>query len=305
VTSLAWRHGGIRDFLPIDERPGGDLPRRDPVVPAPRLSERVGHRCGSSGRRGNPIRQLQGPDKTMAILHGGGGGAVLGDGKQSGVGRRGVRVAGGLECVVLIPDGPHRTGQAGAGVDARPRSCKCGETSDQLLTLCATCRTRAITVVNSVNPHRIEGQMTRFEIFGRPARRPTSIASRGQRREYLGLLARLPQVQGCREVDQAAAHAGFQAAGAAPIVLGHPWRTPRRSPPPSAWESASWYSATAPPRVRRFHHGGHRRRDHGAYTFLASRSPFSVRRRRRPRGRIAQVRRARRLTVVVWLTGTG
>ena len=100
VTS-GWR--GVmeeyREFLPISRRTpvitlleGGT-----PLLPAPRLSERVNARRVAEGRGGEPDRELQGPGHDDGHLHGGGrrgqGGRVRLDGQHVGLGG-GVRVPG-------------------------------------------------------------------------------------------------------------------------------------------------------------------------------------------------------------------
>ena len=97
AVTAGWR--GVmeeyRDFLPITEKTpvvtlleGGT-----PLVPAPRLSERVGARGVAQGRRGQPDRQLQGPRHDHGHLHGGGRG---GQGGRVRVHRQHVRLGRGL-----------------------------------------------------------------------------------------------------------------------------------------------------------------------------------------------------------------
>ena len=122
-------------------------------------------------------------------------------------------------------------------------------------------------MVNSVNPHRIEGQKTgAFEIVDVLGDAPDvhciPVGNAGNITAYwrgyleykeAGRATKLPRML------------GFQAAGAAPIVLGHPVEHPETiATAIRIGNPASWYSATAAAqRVRRGHHGGHRRGDPG------------------------------------------
>jgi threonine synthase len=120
---------------------------------------------------------------------------------------------------------------------------------DQLLTIVRDLPNHApITVVNSVNPHRIEGQKTgAFEIVDVLGDAPDvhciPVGNAGNISAYwrgylqykeAGRSTRLPRMM------------GFQAAGAAPIVLGHPVENPETiATAIRIGNPASWYSATA------------------------------------------------------------
>jgi threonine synthase len=103
-------------------------------------------------------------------------------------------------------------------------------------------------VVNSVNPHRIEGQKTgAFEIVDVLGDAPDvhciPVGNAGNISAYwkgyiqyreAGRSTKLPKM------------CGFQAAGAAPIVLGHPVENPETiATAIRIGNPASWYSATA------------------------------------------------------------
>ena len=138
-----------------------------------------------------------------------------------------------------------------------------------------------VELVNSVNPARIEGQKTAaFEIVDVLGDAPDIHVPAGrQRRQHHGLLAGLPRVRHGRRgaggrPPGCPAMWGFQAAGAAPIVLGHPVDHPEtiataiRIGNPASWQPGRG----GPRRVRRPDRGGHRRAD-------PRRAPAAVRRR--------------------------
>jgi threonine synthase len=120
---------------------------------------------------------------------------------------------------------------------------------DQLLTIVRDLPNHApITVVNSVNPDRIEGQKTgAFEIVDvlgdAPEVHCIPVGNAGNISAYwrgylqykeAGRSTRLPRML------------GFQAAGAAPIVLGHPVEEPETiATAIRIGNPAGWYSATA------------------------------------------------------------
>ena len=170
------------------------------------------------------------------------------DGEHVGVGRR-VRVARGLACVVLIPEGHIALGKLAQALMHGARVLQVRGNFDQLLTIVRELPDHApITVVNSVNPHRIEGQKTgAFEIVDTLGDAPDvhciPVGNAGNISAYwrgylqykeAGKSTRLPRML------------GFQAAGAAPIVLGHPVEEPDTiATAIRIGNPASWYSATA------------------------------------------------------------
>ena len=112
----------------------------------------------------------------------------------------------GLTCAVLVPKGKVAHGQDGG--DARARRARCSRsraTSTPRSTSHAIWRTRyPVTLVNSVNPFRLQGQKTRGLRdlrHARPRARHPLRAGR-QRGQHLEPLARLLRVP-CRRRDRA------------------------------------------------------------------------------------------------------
>ena len=104
-----------------------------------------------------------------------------------------------------------------------------------------------ITLVNSVNPYRIEGQKTAaFEIVDDLGRAPDVLAIPvGNAGNITRLLGRLPRVRDGTDMSTTPPRmCGFQAAGAAPIVAGHPIDDPEtiataiRIGNPASWDRA-------------------------------------------------------------------
>jgi threonine synthase len=120
---------------------------------------------------------------------------------------------------------------------------------DQLLEIVRDLPDHApITVVNSVNPHRIEGQKTAaFEIVDVLGDAPDvhciPVGNAGNISAYWRGYLQYKEVGRATKLPRMC---GFQAAGAAPIVLGHPVEEPETvATAIRIGNPASWYSATA------------------------------------------------------------
>jgi threonine synthase len=153
----------------------------------------------------------------------------------------------GIQTVVLVPKGDIAEGKLSQAIAYGARVVTITGNFDQALRVAREMAMGyAISLVNSVNPHRIEGQKTgAFEIIDELGEAPDlvflPVGNAGNItaywrgfREYhgLGKAAGLPRMM------------GFQAAGAAPIVLGKPVEVPQtiasaiRIGNPASWQSA-------------------------------------------------------------------
>jgi threonine synthase len=155
----------------------------------------------------------------------------------------------GVGCVVLIPDGYIALGKLAQALIHGARVLQVRGNFDRALEIVRELGERApITVVNSVNPFRIEGQKTgAFEIVDALGEAPDvhciPVGNAGNITAYwkgyleyrrAGHSTKLPRM------------VGFQAAGAAPIVLGHPVENPDTvATAIRIGNPASWYGATA------------------------------------------------------------
>ena len=173
VVTAGWR--GVmeeyRDFLPITEKTpvvtlleGGT-----PLVPAPRLSERVGAEVWLKVEGANPTGSFKDRGMTMAIsmaVDEGAKAVVCASTGNTSASAAAYASRAGLACVVLIPDGHIALGKLAQALMHGARVLQVRGNFDQLLTIVRDLPNHApITVVNSVNPHRIEGQKTgAFEI---------------------------------------------------------------------------------------------------------------------------------------------
>ena len=153
----------------------------------------------------------------------------------------------GLRSIVLIPSGAIALGKLSQALIHGARVAAVEANFDACLALAKSlARTYPVTLVNSVNPHRIEGQKTcAFEICDALGRAPdfnvTPVGNAGNitaqwkgYREYhaRGKISRLPVIL------------GFQAEGAAPLVRGKIVNNPRtiataiRIGNPASWQGA-------------------------------------------------------------------
>lgn len=131
----------------------------------------------------------------------------------------------GLTCAVLVPTGKIAPGKMSQAIAHGATLLEVDGNFDDCLTLCRKLsESYPVHLVNSVNPDRIEGQKTAsFEVVDvlgdAPDIHVLPVGNAGNITAYwkgyrqyqeIGVSTRLPQMW------------GFQAAGAAPIVLGHP-----------------------------------------------------------------------------------
>ena len=157
--------------------------------------------------------------------------------------------AAGLEVVVLLPAGKIALGKllqalvAGARVFAVDGNF---EVALGVVRVLADQDRHPVTLVNSVNPYRIEGQKTAaFEIVDDLGRAPDVLAIPvGNAGNITAYWAGFRAYREAGRSDALPRMMGFQAAGAAPIVLGHPVDHPEtvataiRIGNPASWERA-------------------------------------------------------------------
>jgi threonine synthase len=252
----AWR--GIieeyRDQLPVSEstpvitlREGGT-----PLFPAPVLSERTGCDVYLKIEGANPTGSFKDRGMTMAIskaVEEGAKAVVCGSTGNTSASAAAYAARAGLTCAVLIPDGYIALGKLAQALVHGARVLQIRANFDVALDLVRELGERApVTIVNSINPYRIEGQKTgAFEIVDVLGDAPDvhciPVGNAGNitaywkgYREYqdAGKVTHLPRMN------------GFQAAGAAPIVDGHPVDSPDTiATAIRIGRPASWYGATA------------------------------------------------------------
>ncbi len=242
------RHLPVSDATPVVTLLEGNTP----LLAAPRLSERVGAEVWLKVEGANPTGSFKDRGMTVAIskaVEDGAKAVVCGSTGNTSASAAAYASRAGLTCAVLIPDGYIALGKLAQALVHGARVLQIRANFDVALDLVRGLgETAPVTVVNSINPYRIEGQKTAaFEIVDVLGDAPDvhciPVGNAGNitaywkgYREYqdAGRIGRLPRMM------------GFQAAGAAPIVDGHPVDTPETiATAIRIGRPASWYGATA------------------------------------------------------------
>jgi threonine synthase len=223
-----------------------------PLLPAPRLSERAGAEVWLKVEGANPTGSFKDRGMTLAISKAAEEGAkavVCGSTGNTSASAAAYAARAGMACAVLIPDGYIALGKLAQALIHGAKVVQVRGNFDRALALVRElAETEPVTVVNSINPYRIEGQKTAaFEVVDTLGDAPDvhcmPVGNAGNitaywkgYREYqdAGRAGRLPRIF------------GFQAAGAAPIVLGRPVERPETvATAIRIGNPASWYGATA------------------------------------------------------------
>jgi threonine synthase len=157
--------------------------------------------------------------------------------------------AAGLEVVVVLPKGHIAIGKLLQGLVAGARVVAVDGNFDEALRVVrelADDDRHPITLVNSVNPFRLEGQKTgAYEVCDDLGRAPDILAIPvGNAGNISAYWAGFSDYHDAGIVGSTPRMWGFQAAGAAPIVLGHPVDHPEtvataiRIGMPASWDKA-------------------------------------------------------------------
>ncbi|MGH9130690.1 MAG: threonine synthase [Acidimicrobiales bacterium] len=256
MTHRAWR-GVIeeyREHLPVSAAtPVVSLGEgATPLLAAPRLSERVGARVLLKVEGANPTGSFKDRGMTLAISKAAEEGAravVCASTGNTSASAAAYAARAGLTCAVLIPEGHIALGKLAQALIHGARVLQVRGNFDHALEIVrALAESAPVTVVNSINDYRIEGQKTgAFEVVDALGEAPDvqciPVGNAGNICAYwkgyleyrsAGHSTRLPRML------------GFQAAGAAPIVLGHPVEDPETvATAIRIGKPASWYGATA------------------------------------------------------------
>ncbi|KRF40579.1 threonine synthase [Terrabacter sp. Soil810] len=228
-----------------------------PLIHAEKLSERVGAEVHLKYEGLNPTGSFKDRGMTTAISVAARKGAkavICASTGNTSASAAAYATKAGMTCGVLVPDGKIAMGKLSQAIAHGATLLQVDGNFDDCLTLARKlAEAYPVELVNSVNPARIEGQKTAsFEVVDAlgdapdihclPVGNAGNITAywRGYR-EYLaepvtdapaGPATHLPMMW------------GFQAAGAAPIVLGHPVDHPEtiataiRIGNPASWEQA-------------------------------------------------------------------
>ncbi|HZJ28849.1 MAG TPA: threonine synthase [Solirubrobacterales bacterium] len=235
-----------RDRLPLE--PGDPVISLNegstPLIEAPRLSERLGARTWLKFEGANPTGSFKDRGMTVAVSRAVGRGdeaVICASTGNTAASAAAYAARAGMRGAVIVPEGKIAIGKLAQALihGARVIALQ-GNFDDALRIVRGLAQEHPIELVNSVNPYRIEGQKTAaFEIVEELGTAPEALAipvgNAGNVTAYW---------RGFQELDTAPVCHGFQAAGAAPLVLGHPVEAPEtvasaiRIGNPARWEEA-------------------------------------------------------------------
>jgi threonine synthase len=192
-----------------------------PLVPAVVLSEITGCDVHLKVEGANPTGSFKDRGMTMAISKAkeeGSQAVICASTGNTSASAAAYAARGGMTCAVLVPDGKIALGKLAQALVHGARLLQVQGNFDDCLDLCRDLSDNyPVTLVNSVNPFRIEGQKTAaFEICDVLGAAPDihclPVGNAGNITAYW---------RGYREYDAGLPRMfGFQAAGAAPIVTG-------------------------------------------------------------------------------------
>ncbi|HTE84489.1 MAG TPA: threonine synthase [Dehalococcoidia bacterium] len=155
----------------------------------------------------------------------------------------------GLECYVVVPSGNIALGKLAQAIAFGAKILAIDGSFDAALTIARTATDRHdIALVNSVNPDRIEGQKTAaFEIVDDLGDAPDCLAIPvGNAGNITAYWRGFSEEWRAERVTRRPVMLGFQAEGAAPIVLGHAVENPTTiASAIRIGNPASWHLATA------------------------------------------------------------
>ena len=214
--------------LPAHAVPVTLLEGRTPLIPSPRLGAELDCSLYLKFEGLNPTGSFKDRGMTVAVtatVAQGGRAVICASTGNTAASAAAYAARAGLRCFVLIPQGKVAAGKLAGAVAYGADVIQVEGSFDDALSLVRQLADRTpIALVNSLNPFRIEGQKTAaFEICDALGRAPDyhllPVGNAGNItaywkgfREYraVGRIPNLPRLL------------GVQAAGAAPLVLGHP-----------------------------------------------------------------------------------
>ena len=235
-----WRY---RDRLPVE--PLVSLEEGDtPLVPAPRLSERVGAEVWLKLEGANPTGSFKDRGMTVAVSaarHEGAEAVICASTGNTAASAAAYASRAGMRGAVIVPEGKIATGKLAQALMHGARVVALRGNFDEALRLVRELVERhPISLVNSINEYRIEGQKTgAFEVCDALGEPPDVLCI------PVGNAGNITSWhKGFSEYGAAPRLHGFQAEGAAPLVDGAPVVEPEtvasaiRIGNPARWEEA-------------------------------------------------------------------
>jgi threonine synthase len=253
ITSLIERYRGslsVSAKTPVVSLDEGGTP----FVAAPRLARELGLPEGSLYLKfegGNPTGSFKDRGMTLAVskaVEEGSTGVVCASTGNTAASAAAYAARAGLKCVVVLPAGGVAAGKLAQALMYGASVVAVRGSFDRALELVRqVAERRKLTVVNSLNPYRLEGQKTAaFEVFeslgGFPTHQAMPVGNAGNITAYWRGYKETASRDG--EGGTLPKMLGFQAAGAAPLVRGKPVASPKtvasaiRIGNPVSWQGA-------------------------------------------------------------------
>jgi threonine synthase len=215
-----------------------------PLVEAPVISERVGARVLLKLEGANPTGSFKDRGMTVAVSRAKGAGAeavICASTGNTAASAAAYAARAGMRGAVIVPEGKIAIGKLAQALMHGARVVALRANFDRALEIVReVAQKHPVELVNSVNPHRIEGQKTAAfevcdELGGPPDALAIPVGNAGNITAWW---------RGFGEYETAPVLYGFQAEGAAPLVAGHPIAEPEtvasaiRIGNPARWEEA-------------------------------------------------------------------
>ena len=243
-----------RAYLPVtEETPVVTLQEGNtPLIPVPAIADRIGRKVEVFVKYDglNPTGSFKDRGMTLAISKAKEAGAkavICASTGNTSASAAAYAIRGGMRAFVLIPDGYVALGKLAQALLYGAEVLAIKGNFDQALEIVREVANKyPVTLVNSVNPYRLEGQKTgAFEVVDTLGDVPDwlciPVGNAGNITAYWMGFCQYHQIGKC---DRLPKMMGFQAAGAAPIVEGHPITHPEtvasaiRIGNPASWEKA-------------------------------------------------------------------
>ncbi len=223
-----------------------------PLIPAPRLAHEInpGLNIFLKYEGLNPTGSFKDRGMTLAVsraLESGSRSVICASTGNTSAAAAAYAARAGLKAFVLIPEGKIALGKLAQAMIHGATVIKILGNFDQALTLVREISSNyPITLVISLNPHRIEGQKSAaFEVCDSLGRAPEyhalPVGNAGNITAYWAGYKHYNDIQ---KITSLPKMIGFQAQGAAPIVMGHVFEKPEtvataiRIGNPASWKKA-------------------------------------------------------------------
>jgi threonine synthase len=219
------------DYLDLDPhaKPITLLEGNTPLIPAPRLAAEIAPGCDLYLKYEglNPTGSFKDRGMTAAVTqaaHTGARVTICASTGNTAASAAAYSARAGMRCVVLVPEGKVAAGKiAGALAYGAQVIAVRGSFDDALALVREISQRQPIALVNSINPYRIEGQKTAaFEIVDALGCAPDWLCLPvGNAGNITAYWRGFKQYHATGEANSRPRLLGVQAAGAAPLVLGH------------------------------------------------------------------------------------